>query len=257
MAELLLVVTDEQRPPNRSQDGDVLCAFNDRQILCCHAQHICHPKRAERNGSGLIVASDVLARYHEATAQYRFQRVSATEVERIELATGNREVFGPKPNARGELIDVRLFLRRRRRHPRHHVFGEDGAEYWYGGRTDHSPSAISRVWDAIEQATPHRRVEFPRWPLGSIERRHYLPVMLDSDIDDVTVRDLVAPEIDDTDPEHPVVVAKRTHRVAWRDTLGVAAGDVSRALDPSIEFEVAGRHSPAVTVRKAITAPRE
>lgn len=233
MAELILKI----EPGAGYEDGDVLCAFNRRAIRCCHAQHICHVRQAQRNGSGLILTTDVARDWYEATHQYRFNRASATEVMRTEIATDASELFGPTPNERGEAIDVRLFIRRRKLKPDHHLFGEDGAEIWYGGNVDTSNARLDRVWTAIETKTPNRRTDFPRWPMGRLDVRHHLPIRVDEFDDDA--RDvLVSQELDATDPENPVLVKKRRHRIDWRNALQLTDADRERVLDRSQEFDL-------------------
>ena len=51
--ELLLKV-GSNGPDPEYQDGDVVCAFNERRILCCHAEMICHVQKVELNSEGLI-----------------------------------------------------------------------------------------------------------------------------------------------------------------------------------------------------------
>lgn len=250
MAELLLCVTDEVRPDTAYQDGDIVCAFNDRRILCCHAEMHCHPRRAPRNGSGLILPGSLAQRWYERTAQYRFERVSATEVRRTVIATGQVEVIGPRPNARGERMDVRLYLRRRRARADHRIFGEDGAEVWYGGTTDVSMPVVAAVWDEIEEHSPHRRAEHRLWPLGGVERRHFLPLSMAADVDDATAQAMESPEVDETDPDNPVTLRKRTQAVPWRDVLPSAY--IEAALDRAREFDARGltdRGQPVRAVR--------
>ena len=222
MAELLLYVTDERRPETAFQDGDILCAFNERRILCTHAQHICHPRRAARNASGLIFANALSHRWYELTHQYRFERVSATEVRRTVIATGDSEVFGPRPNEKGEAIDVRLYVRRRRLKADCVMFGEDGAEIWYGGRKDHSAATVSAAWDEIESRTALERADHAdaRWLSGGLRLRV-------DEFDDAESAALTESEYDNTDPEKPILTKKRTHLVDWRTFFPRQIGGVN------------------------------
>lgn len=226
MAELLLKV---DRGSN-FDDGDILCAFNRRSIRCCHAQHICHIRKAKRNGSGLILPTEVARDWFEATHQYRFDRLSATEIQRTMLATGDIDFISDKPNEMGEYMDVRLFIARRKRKPDHYLFGEDGAEIWYGGRIDMSHGKLDRVWNAIETKTPQREAEHGRWPMGRLDVRHHLPIAVD-EFDDDEANDLVSPELDETDPEKPVVIQKRKHDVKWRDVLELSRREIEQVRD--------------------------
>lgn len=144
----------------------------------------------------------------------------------------------------GEAIHVPEFVDRRKKHERHALFGVPGFELWYGGRTDHSPTAMSVAWNAIETKTPRRRSEpeFALWPLGRLDARHHLPIRTD-DFDDAEAADLVesiqGDEQDDGDGHVFVpVIHKRKSHLRW-DTdailaaLGVTAAQVrdkSRAV---------------------------
>lgn len=176
MAELLVKIG----PGSNYTDGDVLEAFSDRRIACTHAQHICHPRRADRNQSGLILRDSLAERYLEIVSEFRFERISATEIERITLATGARERFGP------ESIDVRLFIRRRKVKLDHLLFGEDGAEVWFGGRTNVDAANVARVWDDIEIRTKHRRRDERHvlWTMGRLDIRSHLAIRVDP-MDDI------------------------------------------------------------------------
>ena len=233
MAELLLKID----PGANYDDGDVLCAFNRRAIRCCHAQHICHPRIATRNGSGLIVPGSPAHVFFEATHQYRFNRVSATQVLRTDLVASDTEVLGLRPNAKGEQIDVRLFVARRKRKADHRLFGEDGAEVWYGGRKDFSNAKLDIVWTAIETQTPLREADHARWPMGRLDVRHHLPVRVE-EFDDAVQATLVSQELDETDPENPVVIRKRRHRVDWQTALQLTTEDRDRVRDRNQTFDL-------------------
>jgi hypothetical protein len=126
-------------------DGDIIAAFNRRCIRSVYAQAICHVKHEGPTGRRSLTS---LARdFREATHQYRFERIDADRVKRIEIATGLEEVFGR------ESIDVELFVRRRLRHSRHSIFGSPGSEIWYGGRQDYNHDSLDAVWSKIAEKT--------------------------------------------------------------------------------------------------------
>jgi hypothetical protein len=253
----------------------------------------------------------VLRDWYERTHQFRFERVSPTEIEKVTIASGHRELYrnpvwivsvdgGPKrvidanePDAKKilrraaqlagaeyqerivvvpvhehldgglpklerrmvrpsgetleftieateeETIDVRLFIRRRKQRPDHYLFGEDGAEVWYGGRIDMGETAIGRVWDAIEAKTEHRRTHpvFERWPMGRLDVRSHLPIAVD-EFDDAEAEELVSPEIDDTDPENPVTLRSRRNYVIINPSLGLSPTDLAKVRDKGVPFDL-------------------
>lgn len=191
MAELLIKIGDGAH----YSDGDVLCAFSDRAVACVHAQHICHHRKSKRNQSGLIVAGSLTQDFMEQVSQYRFERISATEIHRTLLADGSVKTFGPGA------IDVRLFVRRRKANPNCMMFGEDGREVWYGGRSDFSSLAVGRVWDRIEAKSNHRRSEEKHtlWRMGRLDVRSHLAIRTEP-MDDTEAESFIEPqyEIDDS-----------------------------------------------------------
>ena len=255
MAELLLKIGDGAN----YEDGDCLCAFSDRHIACVHAQMICHPKRATRNSSGLIQPKTLIAAYMREVMEYRFERVSASQVRRVNQRTNEREVFGPSE------IDVRLFLRRRQRKPDHMIFGEDGREIWFGGRSDVSQATMNRVWNIIERRSSRRRSNsrFSLWPMGRLDIRHHLALRTNA-ITEKQAQDFTEPqyEVDDNGefvwalegPDgvigagtstdiavRPVerkgwrlaVAAKRRRKIQWRDVLADIAEQQVDIEDPA------------------------
>lgn len=234
MAELLLKVGD-QGPDPMYRDGDILCAFNSRRIRCCHAQHICHVRTAQRNSSGLILNSELARDWFEATHQYRFERVSPTQLRRRNLWTGDIDILSDKPNERGEAIDVAMFVRRRKRKPDHRLFGVDGREIWYGGRIDTSDAKLSQVWQAIEGKSQYRETSYRRWPTGQQERKSHLLIETD-DFDDAAAVDLESPEV-----EGDAIIRKRRNRIEWRSKLSLSAADIDAAQDRSREFDLRDR----------------
>ena len=107
--ELLLKV-GSNGPDPEYQDGDVVCAFNERRILCCHAEMICHVQKVELNSEGLN-PEDCLTRWMlEQFSQFKFERVSDTEVKRTNTLTGSSDIIDSTPNNDGEYMLVDQFL---------------------------------------------------------------------------------------------------------------------------------------------------
>lgn len=250
MAELLLKVDDG----SEYADGDCLCAFSDRHIKCVHAESICHPRRAQRTNSGMLLKGSLAWHWARATSQYRFERLSKTEVMRIEQGTGVRERFGP------ESIDVRQFIRRRKRNPNHQLFTDGDTVIWFGGRSDFSGQRVDAVWREISRVTPWSlsRERFNLWPMGRLDIRHHLAIRTDA-ITDRQVQDFTEPlyrtndngefawrldneiqhtdsirtEPDDRQGWEPIIAKKRRRRIAWRDLLSDLGEVESRIRDRS------------------------
>jgi hypothetical protein len=218
------------------EDGDILCVFNRRRIRCAHAEHVCDFRTAPRSTNGLIIVGSLSQAWFETTHQYRFERVSATEVRRVDLITATEEVFGLTPNGQGEAIDVVQFIARRKQQPLHYLFGDEGAEIWYGGAVDTSNAKLDVVWNAIETNSPLREADYPDMPLAGQQLRSHLFVRM-SDMSDADAEALIASEVDTSDPENPVVVRKRKRMIAWRSLPDMAA-HVSNVENPSVAVDL-------------------
>ncbi|MEM8668741.1 MAG: hypothetical protein AAGG48_14570 [Planctomycetota bacterium] len=230
-------------------DGDVLFACNRGMIARVWAQQICSVRDAQRNGSGWILVDSVARDWFEQTHQFRFRRVSATEVIRINLLTRDRTKLSELPNDDGEAIDIRRFLSRRKSNTANAVFGEDGSEIWYGGRVDTSAGRMAKVWQRIARKTPHKAEDMRHqfWPMGRLDIRSHLAIRID-EATDQQIRDITSPRVqrdqngrrmwkrkrddgtdemkasesgppDDRKDWQPATNARRSRRIAWRRML--------------------------------------
>lgn len=232
MAEILLKVGDGAG----YEDGDVLCAFNRRRTRCVHAERACHLDHAGKTKDGLR-PQNCLARWlREHTHQYRFERVSRTEIERVTIATGERELFGP------ESIDVPLFVQRRLKHGNHAIFGLAGREFWFGGTVTSTHDRLDLVWQKITEQTSRLETEeeFTLWPMGRLDIRHHLAVRV-VDFSEQEATAFTSPQYDldaegnpltDSQGE-PIVIAKRNIKIDWRAHLLDDLQETARnVLDP-------------------------
>lgn len=228
--ELLLRVT----PNNPETDGDIIVAVNERRIKDVYAQHICHPKVTPLNEHSLRASDTCLKIELEKTRQYKYERISQTEIRRINLWTMEMDILGPTPNKDGEYIDVPLFIERRLRHPRHKIFGEPGAEYWYSeGKQDRSMSRINEVWDNIEETTPHRRQDFNKWPFTEREKKAFFILKVD-DFDDETAAELESDYVEIIDEELGLEIREKKYKVDYTKLPGV---DVQRVRNKALSFD--------------------
>lgn len=182
MAEVIVNVDQN----STYEDGDILCAFNDRNVQCTHAQQICHYQHEGFTTDGLRPEGKSLA-FLDCVYQYRFERVNQDQVKRIETDhLGNvlaEETFGKAD------MDVQQFVSRRLKHAKHRIFGTPGAEIWHGGRSDFSDAAVAKTWDIIQNNSDHRNAagicthcgqDHTLWPMGRLDVRHFLCAQLDN-----------------------------------------------------------------------------
>lgn len=146
--------------------GDVIFGRTRHEIQCCNCEHIANLK--SRIPHTKTPVNSLLKTWNDLTYEYRFERVSATEILRVRLADNFTELFG------SPAIDVREFVARRGNAA---MFGEDGSELWYGGNIRYASKAIEVMWTAIENQTgihPDTHPVLNRWPCGNLEVKHFL-----------------------------------------------------------------------------------
>lgn len=243
MAEILVFVTGGQRPDDQFQDGDVVCAFNQRRIRSAHAQHICDHRAAGFNAHGLRPLGGLAQEIRERCREYRFDRVSSNEVIRTTLETGTQELF--------VIPNLYLYLLRRRGHANHAVFGADGAEVWYGGKYRFTNPQLDQVWARIEADTPLREVDHRLWPLTPDEKRQFLAIPTIDMRDEIVAR-AESPEIDydPLQPEFDVeagignkVTRMRRSNINWR-AMGLSPAQV---LNQGVELDLRLSIEPQAT----------
>jgi hypothetical protein len=234
MAELILK-TSTNGPDPQWQDGDIIHAMNDLRIHDVHAQHICHKNLIGFNGDGLRPVNSLTEMYLANTRQYKFERISAAELKRIDLTTLDEEVLSDTPNAKGEYIDVVLYLQRRKQHPKHLIFGSSGSEIWYGGRTLITDTRIDGIWTLIESQTANLRADHDKFPWGKEDQKDHLVITVD-DFDNTVRAELEVQVYDIADP--PVMTKRRKNKVDWRNLPGLTQKIIDDTLDNGVEVEI-------------------
>ena len=232
MAELLLKIGTRGPDPDW-QDGDIIVAPNDRRISQVHLEHFCHVKLAGFTRDGR--RPDGLARiYREAVYQYRFERVSNTSVRRVNLWTGEEEIFSDIPReVDGKLqhIHVGEYLALLMNHLGHGIFGTPGAEVWYGGRQDFSAAKLDKIWPEVEDRAQVKRADFTLHPWGTHDLKHHLVLKAD-DFDEPTAALHVDEEKEAITDR---LLRRRKRKVDWKALdLGVsiqAVEDEETAVD--------------------------
>ncbi len=225
------------------EDGDILSVFNRRCIRGMWADNICQPRNFGFNSDGLRNPGTLPEKYQENAYQFRFERISATEVRRTDLKTLDQVVLGPTPtliDGTQQYIFVDEFIARRKSNSRHKIFGSDGAEIWYGGKLDVSWTKLDTIWEEIESRSlaelgeQKNEVDHRDWPATARELSRFLIVSV-NDFDDATAATLIEP-LFDVDGE--TILKKRKNFIQWRQLRDTVEGDV---LDPAIPVDIRGR----------------
>lgn len=240
MAELMLKIGDHPSGLDEHyKDGDIVCAFSNRRIRSVHAEHICRLDNFGFNKDGLRPSS-LASKFYEAVYQYKFERISKTEIRRTDLVTLEQEIFSHIPNVNGEYIHLESYLARRIAHPNHKIFGtQKGKEYWYGGKVSSNHTTLDKVWSAIETDTAERAINYTKWPLTPAEKRIFLGVGVD-DFDIAEEDRLVNLEMKldnqapDYDPDLQAISYKRRANINWRS---LSLGNNQDIQNPAKEID--------------------
>ena len=223
-------------------DGDVLQAFNKRMIQWVHAQHVFWPRVNGRRVGGLqAVGYPLLEQSLALCSQYKWERVSESEVCRTNLRTGSVVTYGSKPVPDPDDPEQEIFLHVREHFRHKHdsgktpLFGQMNREIEYGGSIASDSGTVGKVWDAIEAATDLKRTAFNRWPAGTNDLKEFLFVCVD-DFDDDEARELESPltepaPITDDDGTGERVVRERKHGVDWRRYVLPSVSSLVSAAD--------------------------
>ena len=230
MAEFVIKIGDQLGDnPTRYRDGDILCAFNNRQIRRTHAQHICHVKKAGFTVDGLRPNGSLAEKMRQRTRQFRCERISQYQFRRVEQATSK------------EIVRVNLAMEQKIANliaGDYGVFGSPGREVWYAGRTCHDNDALTLVWNDIETHSEHREVDYRLFPLGTKDTYDCFAVAVD-DFSDADSKAFVASLYDEASlqPVKPLL-NKQERFVAWRDLPGMSAGTQAAIIDPKISVDI-------------------
>lgn len=235
MAELI-IKTSTKAPDPAWQDGDIIHAMNDLHIHDVHAQHICHKNLVGFNSDGLRPANSLTEDYLSEVRQYKFERISQTEVRRSDLFSMSIDVFSDTPNGDGEYIDVPLFISRWRQHPKHVIFGKPGTEIWYGGRTLITTAKINDIWVSIEAKTAYLKAHFGKFPWGNEDQKHHLAITVD-DFDN-TVRSELESSVYDGTVDPPVMTERRKNAVDWRNLPGLTQKIIDDTLASDVKVDI-------------------
>ena len=211
MAEILLKIKDN---PDKTfyQDGDIVTVFNQRRIRSIYAQHICHVKLQPLNNDGLRSDKSITKKFYEFLYEYKYEKVSSTEVKQIDLLTLQETILP---------MNVDLWLQRRLKHARHKIFGTAGNEFWYDGSMNFSNTNLDLIWTMIETDTPERESNYTLAPIPSNNKKKLLALKI-NDFDETEALAMIESEVKETKGDGSTtndtfeVVKKRKQRVDWR-----------------------------------------
>jgi len=214
------------------ENGDVIVAMNAKSALFIQAEQLTHPNKMKRKTNGTIEQGELLEDFYEKTREYKFERVSQNEVKRTRrfvsdastqpisyINTESIDFISDVPNAKGEFMNVPLFIERNKKI----VFGSKGQEYWYGGETKITDETMDEVWDELEDKTPKKRNH--EFPFSETEKKHFA-ILKVQNMDDVEVAELTEPLLD----AQGKILKKRKYKVDF-SKAGLNAEQISSLQD--------------------------
>ena len=263
----LIVKTKSHPKAERYQDGDIIETYTDLKILNTHAQIICHPRKFPMNTFGLRDRNTLLEKYTAAVSKFKFTRLNSNDVQKLNLITGEEYIVNTKPNSNGEAMDVYEFLIRRRKSPRHRIFGiSHGNEVWYGGNNKITHDVCDACWNDIETHSDNLKVNHEHFPFSETDKRHFLPLNCCGFMNDEcceiscgtccerqsgVLKEQVFsedPVLEDGEPNNEIIiVAKRKWQVPYWDLvseLGLDVDDVrnrNKELDARVDGPLENR----------------
>lgn len=246
MAELVLQIKDSPK----YEEGDILCAFNDRQILWKNAENLFWP-RVDNDSwkpkvKGFLGNSyPVLQSSLEKIYRYKFERVARQEVVRIDLWSGEVDVLSLYSRNNELYMDVVAYIKDMKRGGL--LFGQDGNEVWYDGPTDYSMENMERVWDGIEYYLGEGRENWGLWPAGREDLKHFFFISV-SNFEDNQASELIVPLFEESianknklkqkDNIKIKIKLERQYSVLWRELPQLSFHTENMVLDKDVKVDI-------------------
>ncbi len=239
MAELALYIGNHPDPKGY-KEGDILQGFNDTHIQRVHAEHICKTTHELRRN------------WCDCMCEFRYERLSRTEAQIVRMSDGTTHRFESNIpflnpfNTRNkrEQMDIESYIERRKKAGKKFLDGTPGKEIWWGGRSSYGDQVcVDDIWQTIEAKTPHNRTQekYTLWSCGKCDLCEFLFISVDNfsnherSILESTMTDNIVAEREDSSNEN--IIAKRLHKVNWKDELGISGPTIDRIMNKQITID--------------------
>jgi hypothetical protein len=208
-----LIIYQGDDPSGSFEDGDIFLAINVKRMLDVNTQMIIGQnfENAPRNKDTYVIPDSLEDVYMANTMEYKFERISETEVKRTDLTDNSYAIFSNVPNENNEYMWVQEHIDHLMSSPRHKVFGTKGQEYWYGGKTLTDLDRLDTIWVEIEKRTEHRKVDNLDYNFAGDK---YLRIKVD-DFDDATRSELESSITADSGGEL-ITLKERKYKVDYK-----------------------------------------
>jgi len=195
MADLLIKTSDG----TYFNDGDVLAAKTDDDILIDNARLVVARLKERRNSDGYMSSGCLTEKVHQETRRYKTEVLTSNTVRVTDLTTSSSAVRSV-PNLSTVIRKYKKI-----------TFGTSGHEVWYSGYLDWTSGMIDAVWNHVETMTPDRRANAVYYPFSLREITKHFAIRVDA-LSKAEAQRLVTPMNDGVRD-----IAQRMSKVAWRD----------------------------------------
>jgi len=230
--------------------GDVLSVCNHNTVRKMAGWKVCGERLQNRryaglNRHGFVPHSHLLKDWCSSTCEAMCERLNRTQARFTRLRDAREIVVTtgePYANFRGQderYFDVEQFFALKIQTLQKEnaqgvtLFSDDGDHnkvMMYYGRTNANSAAMDTIWTAIETKTGKLEATETSYenqpPFGSPDSRGRLIIRVD-DFSDEETGILTSPLLDETDPDNPITIKKRSRYIDWRNDLGLSVGDVT------------------------------
>ncbi len=224
MAEIVVKIGDAGAGADQYKDGDIVDVFNSNRALFHRTQHVCNMKRF-RNGSYIISGSPTEIMLKNSM-QYKFERVSRTEVKRTDIVARTTDTI--------TYADTNVHFLARAADNKFATFGSLNNEVYYDGNFNLTPAVIGAIWDKLEATTSEVRTDYNTWVFTDRILKSFLCICVD-DFDDAEAGRLCEGEYDKPLMTGGVLTKNRLRTVARKNRVDW------RALNLATESDIEDR----------------
>ena len=228
MPEITIQIGDSVNPLG-FRDNDIVHAMNDLQLLWHHTLAITDHRKIP--GGFFKPVHSLAYRRLRAFSHDMIQRISAKEIRVTDLTTSEEIIKSDVPNAKKQVCHVRQYMARAMAAGKRAMFGNEQNAIWFEGWRDVTLPRIGTLWaDHITSQTGLRAVDHRRRDYSANHLKRYL-IIVTNDFSDARREWLEAPQMDNTDPDNPVMVRRRRRYIDWRNLPGMSGATIDEILD--------------------------
>lgn len=219
MPELTVQIGDSINPLG-FRDGDIVHAMNDVQLLWRHTQIITDHRQIE--GGFFKPVTSLAYRRLRATSKWKVEGISDTEERVTDLITSVSYVKQAK---------TRLYIQRRMAGGKKPMFGDEQNAVWFEGQRELTLARLTKLWtDHITPRTGLLAADHRRRDYNTPHLKGYW-VIVTKDFSNARRSWLESPEMDETDPENPVMLRRRKRYIDWRNIPRISGRTIDQILD--------------------------